>query len=472
MTAPADAALTQLVAALRSRPWLRRFLPPLDEADVATLEARLGPGLPALIRTFYSRLCGGEEDRGYLGILTLDRGVANAARLRLPDAPDTQPPVTLLPIRERDDGPFDAVVCEGPFADTIWLLDGATVAPLAGVDGRPLRSSALLWEALSEAQQAMPPPLDRAATNVDLAGLDLEAFPQLSETPNAVSIALAGNRLTDVPDAVRHMSKLERLELGANQLGHLPAWLGDLPLRWLDVTGNRLHALPPSMRRLDKLEFLAAARNQLEMLSTEGLAALQTLGVANNRIEHIDGAGPPALRTIDLGNNLLTELPGWLGELADLQDLKLAGNPLAALPSSLEGAEFSTIEIGALPSQGASGAQPTWDWAVVFELLGSCKIDWLRIAGSPLQALPDAARSLQRVRRLAIQSAVMETLPEFIGQLASLEELWLDDNRLTTLPSSLARHPRLRGIVLFRNPIARSELDRLRSTMPNVAIDA
>jgi hypothetical protein len=52
------------------------------------------------------------------------------------------------------------------------------------------------------------------------------------------------------------------------------------------------------------------------------------------------------------------------------------------------------------------------------------------------------------------------------------EELWLDDNRLTTLPPGRARRPRLRNMVLFGNPIARDELERLRRATPNVAVDA
>jgi len=469
----ADPALTQLVTALQSRPWRRRFLPPLAEAALAAFEVRLGCQLPPVMRSFYLELCAGEEDRGYLGILTLERGVANASRSVLPGVPAAEASVILLPVRERDDGPFEAVVCGGRYADTIWLWDGAAVSPLAGPDGQPTPALDLLRDALDEALQGMPAPLGVPTTIVDLAGLDLDAAPpELARAVHAVDVSIGGNRLTELPDAVRSMAGLQRLAASDNRLAQLPSWLGDLPLHWLDVSRNQLQAIPPSLRKLDRLEYLAADGNLLKTLATDGLDALQELTVAGNRIERIDGAPPPKLRSIDVGNNQLMVLPSWLGELSDLQVMKLAGNPLGALPSTLEGAEFAVIEIGALPPRDAIGAQPTWDWALIFELLGSCKIDWLRVAGSPLPALPDSARSLQRVRRLAIQSAALETVPDFIGELAELEALWLDDNRLTTLPPSLARHPRLRNIVLFGNPIARDELDRMRTAMPHITIDA
>jgi Leucine-rich repeat (LRR) protein len=467
----ADPTLKQLVATLRSRPWVRRFLPPVDETALAELEARLGSRLPPVIRSFYSELCGGEEDRGYLGILTLERALPNAARLTLPIGPDREARV-LFPVRERDDGPFEAVVCEGPLSDTIWLLDGSRVSAMLGVDGQPRHALDWLRATLEESARGMPAPIDGAAAQVNLAGLDLDAAPaELADATSATSVSLAGNRLTDLPEALRRMPALEQLAISDNQLTHLPAWLGDLALRSLNVSRNRLHALPPSLRRLDKLVELIADGNHLEVLSTDGWSALQTLSVAKNRIERIDGPGPLALRTIDVGDNRLRELPNWIGELPDLFELKLAGNPLRALPASLEGASFSLVEIGALPSRSDSGAQPTWDWSAVFELLGSCEIDWLRIAGSPLAALPESARALRRVRRLAIQSAALTSLPEFVAELEELEELWLDDNQLTSLPSAFAAHPRLRNIVLFANPIERNELDRLRASMPHVTID-
>ena len=52
------------------------------------------------------------------------------------------------------------------------------------------------------------------------------------------------------------------------------------------------------------------------------------------------------------------------------------------------------------------------------------------------------------------------------------DALWLDNNRLTSLPLALAAHPRLRNIVLFSNPIAPAELKRLRAAMPQITIDA
>ena len=396
--------MRELVTALQSRPWRRRFLPPIGEA-VASYEARLGCPLPTFVRVFYGELCGGEEDRGYLGVLTLTRGVASAVSVHLPDLLDTEANVIVLPMAERDDGALEVVVCEGRLAETMWLLDGPSAAPLVASDGSRLRVEDWLRTALSAALGDQPPPLDEGTSDVDLAGLGLEAAPgELSLAVHATRVSLGGNRLSELPEALRKLRELQHLAVSDNQLRELPSWLGELTqLRVLELARNRLEALPASLRTLERLVYLGAQGNGLKELITDGLGSLEELSLSKNQLLRIDGSGPAGLRSFDISNNELRTLPSWLGELAELSVLKLAGNPLTALPPSLEGATFDAIEIGAQPSQGSLGAQPSWDWDTTFELCGSCTIGWLRIAGSPLRTLPDSARSLQFVRRLAIQ---------------------------------------------------------------------
>lgn len=469
-----DPSVVELTKSLQSRPWRRRFLPPVGENALPAFESRLGVRLPPFVRSFYAELCGGEEDRGYLGVLTLERASTLARRARVPGTLDAEASVTVLPLRERDDGVLEAVVCDGRFADTMWSLTGATLSPIARPDGTASRAEDWLREGLIEALQDMPAPLDAATTNVDLSGLGLTAPPsEIARAVNATSVSIAGNQLVELPESLRTMKSLQSVLASDNRLRELPSWIGELTqLRRLEVARNRIEALPPSLSGLERLEYLGAQGNLVGRLVTEGLSSLEKLLVSCNRVDRIDGDGPPALRTIDVGQNDLRVLPSWLGELSELQVMKLAGNPLVGLPPSLEGAAFSIVEIGALPSLGSAGAQPTWDWDEVLELLGSCDIDWLRIAGSPLRVLPDAARRLQKVRRLAIQSAGLEILPDFVAELEGLEELWLDDNRLSSVPPAIADHRRLRNIVLFRNPIPPDELARLRAAMPHVVIDA
>lgn len=299
-----ELGLRELVATLQSRPWSRRFLSPLGEAAVGALEEQLGCRLPAHVRGFYAELCGGEEDRGYLGLLPLDRAVANAFRSRLPESADGE--VRLVPLQERDDGGFEVVVCDGPFADSMWLWDGASVSPLA-----PSGSSDWLRVVLEEVAQTMPPPLDAMANEVDLSGLGLEELPgDFARAVNATSVSMGGNKLTELPTALREMRALQRLVGSDNQLAALPSWIGELAeLRFLELTRNRLATLPASLKSLGRLTYLGLRDNALDAVTTDGLRSLEELCLAGNRMRRIDGAGPPALRILDASNNLLTHVP-------------------------------------------------------------------------------------------------------------------------------------------------------------------
>ncbi len=462
-------------SALRARPWRRRFLAPLSEAAVIACEAQLGFPLSAQLRAFFLTGTGGEEDRGYLGILPLERAVAHgkpAATLVM--GASSRSSAALLPMRERDDGTWEAVVTCGGFADTMWVLNGEMATPIEGPSGSPMRLLDWLDRALIEVLADMPAPLDGGTRYVDLAGLGLhEAPPQLADVVQAVSVLLGGNLLAALPEALAQCGALQRLEINDNRLDRLPEWLGDLTmLRRLELARNQISALPTSIAMLQQLVYLGADSNRLAVLSTDGLDALEELSVADNRIERLVGTGPTSLRLLDLGNNRLTSLPDWLGELEHLQCLKVAGNPLRALPASFAGASFTLVELGTQPSLRASGLPPSWDWGVTFELLGTCTIDLLQIAGAPIPVLPPSVARLQRVRRLAVQSASLQHLPDFVADLTELEELRLDDNHLSTLPMSLGAHPRLRSIALYRNPISGEELRRLRLALPQITIHA
>ena len=79
------------------------------------------------------------------------------------------------------------------------------------------------------------------------------------------------------------------------------------------------------------------------------------------------------------------------------------------------------------------------------------------------QRIAEAAAS--GATALYLSNFDLTEVPEEIRQLASLEELWLDSNRITKVPGWLAKLPRLKYVSLVENPLT-SLPDR-----PNVKID-
>lgn len=120
----------------------------------------------------------------------------------------------------------------------------------------------------------------------------LSAFKQLK------TLALNGNELQIIPEPVRHMDKLVRLELSSNRLG----------------TSEPLYA------------------------SLSRLVHLQWLDLSYNELDDFDARMFEALETLDLRNNNLTEWPHGVLEANHLRTLNLSGNDIVSIaPQALDG---------------------------------------------------------------------------------------------------------------------------------------
>ncbi len=69
------------------------------------------------------------------------------------------------------------------------------------------------------------------------------------------------------------------------------------------------------------------------------------------------------------------------------------------------------------------------------------------------ERIPNSVRRLKRLRVLGVSNCQLIALPEWLVELASLESIYCDDNRVADLPDSLANHPKLRILSLEDNPL-------------------
>jgi Leucine-rich repeat (LRR) protein len=133
----------------------------------------------------------------------------------------------------------------------------------------------------------------------------------------ASSLNLNGCVLDSLPQSLRSLTTLTRLDVNGSRLTVLPDWLGGLTgLTSLGLSRNRLTTLPDWLGNLTGLTELFVGGNQLSGLP-ESLGNLT------------------ALRRLDLSGNRLTVLPDWLGGLTGLTRLDLIGNPLTIVPDWL-----------------------------------------------------------------------------------------------------------------------------------------
>ncbi|MDM8569280.1 COR domain-containing protein, partial [Thiotrichales bacterium HSG1] len=122
----------------------------------------------------------------------------------------------------------------------------------------------------------------------------------------------------------------------------------------------------------------------------------------------------------DLGGNKLTILPKWLGELTQLQELRIYGNQITKLPDSLNKLQ---------------------------------NLRRLYLDSNPINKFPEFIRKLPKIKQLWLSYCYISNIPAWINEVKTLEDIWLSNNNITDLPSSLGQLPNLKLFKLYGNPL-------------------
>jgi small GTP-binding protein len=348
-------------------------------------------------------------------------------------------------------------------------------------------------KALRAAEKKIAEALRTGAAELDLScGHSAKVSDKLTELPRSLSqltqlqsLDLSGNQLTSLPEWLGQLTQLRSLSLSRNQLGSLPDCLGQLTqLQSLELSLNQLKSLPESLGQLAQLQSLDLSFNQLESLpeSLGQLAELQSLRLPDNHLRALpECLGQLSqLRSLNLSNNHLEALPECLGQLSELRSLDLSDNHLKALPeclgrlSKLQSLNLCYSRLTALPeSLGLLTQLQSLDLTANYcklteltELLGQLtQLSELHISGIPLGKLPESVARLTKLTTLSAAAAELDSVPEWLGDLSSLQELcignisdhsnvvstWDHGNRLRTLPDSIGRLRNLRVLDLSHN---------------------
>jgi|GEM_PF-1011751 len=278
----------------------------------------------------------------------------------------------------------------------------------------------------------------------DLSGI--EGFTSLK------SLNCYSNKLTQLPALP---STLTTLQCDVNQittLAKLPAGLINLSCSY-----NQLPFLPnlPST-----LTALACNNNQLTELPALP-SSLTTLTCSNNQLNSLPNSLPASLKTLFCLSNKLSQLPTLPGSLTTLYCQENQISCLPALPSSLSVLYLDADKIGCLPN-AVSGLKIYNAKGNLVEGLGTCvKINDPKFADAIRSSCPSCidncnsltpnAASLQNLYvsnagvvslegieqfsslvTLSCARNVLKTLPDNLP--ASLKDLSIDYNQLTTLP--------------------------------------
>ena len=209
-------------------------------------------------------------------------------------------------------------------------------------------------------------------------------------------------------------------------------------------------------RRAEKKIEKARLRRTTELtLIGEGLTALpESLGQLTQ------------LETLRLWNNELTALPESLGQLMFLRSLNVRGNQLTALPESanqlrdLRSLDLAHNQLTALPES----LGPLWELRSLIlshnqltalpEWMGQLtRLQSLNLSHNQLTALPEWLGQLWELRSLNLSHNQLRVLPEWLGQLTQLQSLHLTDSELTALPECLGQLTQLQSLDLTGNQL-------------------
>jgi Leucine-rich repeat (LRR) protein len=272
---------------------------------------------------------------------------------------------------------------------------------------------------------------------------DNENLPLDYKTP---SLEVKGKSLSEVPECIGNLDKLEKLDISYNQLTALPESIGNLyRLKELKLNLNRLNALPKSFGNLISLEELLLNSNELTSLpnSIGNLKNLEEFILDNNDLSSLPESigNLQSLKELSIEKNQLTALPESIGYLRNLDHLDLSKNQLTSIPESITNLEELTgifarnNRISSLPNQIGN----------LTELTG------LFFGQNQINVLPESFCNLYNLRQTNLDNNRLEKIPENFGNLTKLEWLRLDNNQLTALPESFGNLTKIRELSLGYN---------------------
>ncbi|VFV26747.1 platelet glycoprotein v-like [Lynx pardinus] len=235
------------------------------------------------------------------------------------------------------------------------------------------------------------------------------------------------------------MTVLQRLMLSDSHISAIaPGTFDDLiKLKTLRLSRNKITHLPGAL--LDKtvlLEQLFLDRNELKDIDQnmfQKLVNLQELFLNQNQLAFLPArlfTNLGNLKVLDLSRNNLTHLPrGLFGAQAKLEKLVLHSNQLVSLDSGLLSSLRALVELQLDRNRIRSIAPGA------FDRLRS--LSSLTLSRNHLEFLPPALFLYSHnLTFLTLFENPLEELPEVLfGELAGLQELWLNCTRLRTLPT-------------------------------------
>ncbi len=261
--------------------------------------------------------------------------------------------------------------------------------------------------------------------------------------------------LKKLPTAVGDCPNLVELDISACGITELPAWLSNLShletivvtksnrkilrlripsnqsLKHLDLSYNNLRRIPRGIRACDSLQYLNLSGNRIRRIPRflRHCATLSYVNISYNRLRSnkIRFRSNPNLRGINISHNQLTDLPFSLANFDNLQEIDLSYNRIEKIRKEIAGNSLRVLSLynnrlRQIPER-------------ILELSGLIKLD---LSFNRIDAVSPDIRNLRKLTFLALSDNQLTEVPNEIGALTRLQSLFLENNQLTSLPESMS----------------------------------
>jgi len=219
------------------------------------------------------------------------------------------------------------------------------------------------------------------------------------------------NKITKLPDAIGKLANLTTLNLFFNPLKKLPEAVGQLSnLEELNVAQNKLMMLKDDhFTSLSKLKVLSLYDNNLvRMGSLAPCVSLEELRIYGNNLEEMPALPSSSkMNTLEIQKNRVKNIgDDYFKSTPDLARLQVWGNPLENLPSSL----LNCSQLLGLQAQETQiPALPDGDWPKSLETLF--------VQGTKLTSLPPSLGKLTKIKRVNLTGLGLDGSKHVVEQM-------------------------------------------------------
>lgn len=229
-------------------------------------------------------------------------------------------------------------------------------------------------------------------------------------------------------DDIINITKLGSLDLSFSMIKVIPEIIGELVfLKKLFLLSTDIKELPSSIKKLKNLEYLNMDRTKINQVPEVigKLTSLKKLSFMSTNVRGLPNSIKKLqnLEYLGLNGTKILQIPTVIGTLKNLTDLYLGQTDIKVFP---------------------------------IEMQNLSKLEHLALWETQLELLPEWICSYKNLKGLYLgRDTGIRKLPERIGDLTNLEELYLDGTGINELPKSFGKLVNLKKLNLNRTKVHR-----------------